>query len=383
MIQIKPLSEIIKWVDVRNRGIVSENLLGINIDKCFMASVANIIGTDLSNYKLISKNQFACNPMHVGRDEKMPVAIYCDDVPSIVSPAYFVFEVKNSDLINPDYLMLWFRRAEFDRECWFHTDGSVRGGITWEEIIDMTVPVPPIGEQNAIVEQYKDIERRIELKRQINDNLESQAQAIFDNLYDQKEDSWLTFQLGKLCKIKGGKRLPLDHELVEYQTKHPYIRVRDLTDTYILTLNDDFVYITDDTHKYIKSYIVQSNDIIISIVGTIGLISIIDSTLDGANLTENCVRLTNIEKVSSSYIFFLFNHLKASREIEERTVGAVQAKLPIYNIETINVPIPNKKLLDIFNSQTTTLLSVMRVNISEIITLEKAKESILAHLSSR
>lgn len=217
----------------------------------------------------------------------------------------------------------------------------------------------------------------------INDNLESQAQAIFDNLYAQKEDSWLTFQLGKLCKIKGGKRLPLDHELVEYQTKHPYIRVRDLTDTCILTLNDDFVYITDNTHKYIKSYIVQSNDIIISIVGTIGLISIIDSTLDGANLTENCVRLTNIEKVSSSYIFFLFNHLKASRDIEERTVGAVQAKLPIYNIETINVPIPNKELLDIFNSQTTTLLSVMRVNISEIITLEKAKESILAHLSSR
>lgn len=171
MIQIKPLSEIIKWVDVRNRGIVSENLLGINIDKCFMPSVANIIGTDLSNYKLISKNQFACNPMHVGRDEKMPIAIYCDDVPSIVSPAYFVFKVKNSDLINPDYLMLWFRRAEFDRECWFHTDGSVRGGITWEEIIDMSVPVPPIDEQNAIVEHYKDIERRIELKRQINDNL--------------------------------------------------------------------------------------------------------------------------------------------------------------------------------------------------------------------
>ena len=171
MKQIKPLSEIIKWVDVRNRGIVSENLLGINIDKCFMPSVANIIGTDLSNYKLISKNQFACNPMHVGRDEKMPIAIYCDDVPSIVSPAYFVFEVKNSDLIIPDYLMLWFSRAEFDRECWFHTDGSVRGGITWEEIVEMTVPIPPFDEQNAIVEQYKDIERCIELKRQINDNL--------------------------------------------------------------------------------------------------------------------------------------------------------------------------------------------------------------------
>ena len=126
MKQIKPLSEIIKWVDVRNRGIVSENLLGINIDKCFMPSVANIIGTDLSNYKLISKNQFACNPMHVGRDEKMPIAIYCDDVPSIVSPAYFVFEVKNSDLIIPDYLMLWFGRTEFQRYTWYYAVGSVR-----------------------------------------------------------------------------------------------------------------------------------------------------------------------------------------------------------------------------------------------------------------
>lgn len=191
MIQIKPLSEIIKWVDVRNRGIVSENLLGINIDKCFMPSVANIIGTDLSNYKLISKNQFACNPMHVGRDEKMPIAIYCDDAPSIVSPAYFVFEVKNSDLIIPDYLMLWFSRAEFDRECWFHTDGSVRGGITWEEIVEMTVPIPPFDEQNAIVEQYKDIERRIELKRQINDNLESQAITIFKHSYEQCDESEL------------------------------------------------------------------------------------------------------------------------------------------------------------------------------------------------
>ena len=217
----------------------------------------------------------------------------------------------------------------------------------------------------------------------VNDNLEAQAQAIFDNLYAQKEDSWLNVQLGDLCKIKGGKRLPLDHELVEYKTKHPYIRVRDLTDTCILNLNDDFVYITDDTHSYIKSYIVKTNDIIISIVGTIGLISIIDSTLDGANLTENCVRLTNIERVSPNYIFFLFKHLKTSREIEERTVGAVQAKLPMYNIETINVPIPNQEMLDAFNSQTTALLSMIRKNISEIITLEKAKECILGHLSSR
>ncbi len=171
MTNIRKLGELIEWVDTRNKGVISSNLLGINIEKYFMPSVANIIGTDLSSYKLISKNQFACNPMHVGRDEKMPIALYMEEEPSIVSPAYFVFQVKDLTVLNPEFLMLWFRRAEFDRECWFHTDGSVRGGITWDEILDMSVPVPSIEEQNKIVSSYNDIEKRIKLKRQINDNL--------------------------------------------------------------------------------------------------------------------------------------------------------------------------------------------------------------------
>lgn len=171
MTNIRKLNELIDWVDTRNKGIVSSNLLGINIEKYFMPSVANIIGTDLSSYKLISKNQFACNPMHVGRDEKMPIALYMEEEPSIVSPAYFVFQVRDLTILNPEFLMLWFRRAEFDRECWFHTDGSVRGGITWDEILDMSVPVPSIEEQNNIVLSYNNIANRIKLKRQINDNL--------------------------------------------------------------------------------------------------------------------------------------------------------------------------------------------------------------------
>ena len=166
-----PLSTLIRWVDTRNKSALSTNLLGINIDKNFMPSVANIIGTDLSSYKVVNQFQFACNPMHVGRDEKLPVALYYEDKPAIVSPAYFVFEVKDSETINPEYLMLWFKRPEFDREIWFHTDGSVRGGITWDEILEMKVPVLPIKEQLKIVERYKNIEKRIAKLRQINDNL--------------------------------------------------------------------------------------------------------------------------------------------------------------------------------------------------------------------
>ena len=114
--ELKKLGQLVRWVDSRNKGLQSVNLLGISIDKYFMPSVANVIGTDLSSYKVVSVDQFACNPMHVGRDEKMPVALYMQEDPSIVSPAYFVFEVIDSNEILPEYLMLWFRRKEFDRE---------------------------------------------------------------------------------------------------------------------------------------------------------------------------------------------------------------------------------------------------------------------------
>lgn len=165
------LGNYIRLVDTRNTDFVTEQVLGISIDKYFMPSVANVIGTDLSKYKLITKDKFACNPMHVGRDERLPVALYTEDEPAIVSPAYFMFEIIDNSILNEDYLMMWFRRPEFDRLCWLRTDGSVRGGITWDDICRMKVPVPPLDEQIEIVQSYQAITDRIALKKQINDNL--------------------------------------------------------------------------------------------------------------------------------------------------------------------------------------------------------------------
>ena len=165
------LGNHVRLIDNRNKNLVTEQVLGINIDKFFMPSVANVIGTDLSKYKLIQKGNFACNPMHVGRDERLPVALYSDDEPAIVSPAYFMFEIKDTTVLNADFLMMWFRRPEFDRICWLHTDGSVRGGITWDDICRMKIPVPPMEEQIEIVKSYQAITDRIALKKQINDNL--------------------------------------------------------------------------------------------------------------------------------------------------------------------------------------------------------------------
>ncbi len=148
-----------------------------------MPSVANVIGTDLSRYKLISKGLFACNPMHVGRDERLPIALYEKDSPAIVSPAYFMFEIIDRDVLNEEYLMMWFRRPEFDRECWFMTDGSVRGGITWDDLCRIKLPVPSYARQCEIVKSYRAITDRIALKRAENDNLEATIQAAFDKAF--------------------------------------------------------------------------------------------------------------------------------------------------------------------------------------------------------
>ncbi|HJJ68579.1 MAG TPA: restriction endonuclease subunit S [Methanocorpusculum sp.] len=202
----RPLGELIRLVDERNSHLVTTRLLGINIDKFFMPSVANVIGTDLSRYKLLRKGLFACNPMHVGRDERLPVALFQEEQPAIVSPAYFMFEVLDSGILDEEYLMLWFRRAEFDRKCWFHTDGSVRGGLTWDDFCRILVRVPDLEEQKKIVHAYKVIEDRINLKKRINEVLDDIAYTIYkDTFINNNGRNWKSGTLSELLSVQYGK----------------------------------------------------------------------------------------------------------------------------------------------------------------------------------
>jgi type I restriction enzyme S subunit len=162
-------------VKVRNSELKAKDLLGININKHFMPSVANIVGTDLSNYKLVQKNQFACNRMHVGRDYRIPIAVSERDEPFMVSPAYDVFEIKNPVELLPEYLMMWFERSEFDRNAWFYTDADVRGGLAWQAFEDMELPIPHIDKQREIVKEYNIIQNRIALNQQLIQKLEETA----------------------------------------------------------------------------------------------------------------------------------------------------------------------------------------------------------------
>ena len=167
----KSIEELVTRVDERNNdGIVSE-LIGVSIDKCFIESVANTNGTDLSKYKIIRRNDFAVSLMQVSRDGKIPVARLEEYEEAIMSPAYPIFRVKDKNIILPEYLEMWFKRPEFDREAAFIAVGGVRGSMPWEEFEKMQLPVPPIEEQLEIVASYKAITDRIALKRRINDNL--------------------------------------------------------------------------------------------------------------------------------------------------------------------------------------------------------------------
>jgi len=211
--EYKRLGNYIREVNVRNRELKVTKPMGINIDKHFMPSVANVIGTDLSAYKLVSKNQFACNLMHVGRDEKIPMAMHLDDTPIIVSPAYFVFEIVEPDVLLPKYLMMWFRRPEFDRNAWFYTDADVRGGMSKEALLDMQLPIPSITRQREMVLEYETLTNRIRLNNQMIQHLEATAQALYrktfvDNIDKENlPEGWRMGTLGNLAEIKNGKAI--------------------------------------------------------------------------------------------------------------------------------------------------------------------------------
>lgn len=198
----KKIGDHIREVNIRNNELQANTLFGVNIDKYFMPSVANIIGTDMTTYKVVKQGQFACNRMHVGRDFRLPVALSKSEEDFIVSPAYDVFEIINENILLPEYLMMWFSRKEFDRNAWFYTDADVRGGLPWKSFCDMLLPIPHLEKQREIVKEYNTIVSRIALNNQLIQKLEETAQAIYKQWFIDFE---FPDENGKPYKSSGGE----------------------------------------------------------------------------------------------------------------------------------------------------------------------------------
>jgi type I restriction enzyme, S subunit len=198
----KRIGDCIQLVDERNTNMQVKLLLGLSISKEFIPSVANIVGTDMKNYKIIRRNQFACSTMQVRRDRKMPIALYTDMDEAIISAAYPIFEVADTELILPEYLMMWFSRTEFDREACFYAIGGVRGSIEWEDFCNMQFPVPSIAKQKEIVKEYNVLVDRINLNNRLIQKLEETARAIYKQWFVDFE---FPNENGKPYKSNGGE----------------------------------------------------------------------------------------------------------------------------------------------------------------------------------
>ena len=215
----------------------------------------------------------------------------------------------------------------------------------------------------------------------INNNLLEQASTLFNSAI-QQSTSVVYAELGSLADVKGGKRLPKGVNLVTTSNQHPYIRVRDLNNTVFASLSNDYEYVDDETQQSISRYIVSTGDLLISIVGTIGLTAIVDHTLNKANLTENCVKLTNLKNVTPEYLLLFLRSSQGVEAISKGTVGAVQLKLPIKNIQSFAVPLLCDEELLPLNETLSAIFSQISINIVEMKQLADIRDTILPKLMS-
>ena len=165
---------------------------------------------------------------------------------------------------------------------------------------------------------------------------------------------WNEAKIGEIAEVKGGKRIPKGRKLIKEPNSHPYIRIRNLGKTKYMQLNTDYEYVDEETQQMIARYIVNQGDILISVVGTIGLVGIVGNTLDKANQTENCDKIINIKKVLSEYLYYYLVSSFGQDEIKKGTVGAVQPKLPLKNVKDIIVKYPpikeQKQIVEILSA---------------------------------
>lgn len=259
----KSIGELVERIDERNRDGSITTLIGVSIDKKFIPSVANVVGTDLTNYKVIRKYDFAVSLMQVSRDEKIPVACQKDYDAAIMSPAYPIFRVKDTNIIMPEYLEMWFMRSEFDREASFVAVGGVRGSMPWEEFAKLKLPVPDIEVQQEIVASYRVITDRITLKRKINDNLEATAMTIYKSWFIDFEP----FQLDDAGLPVGWKATTLDEKLdTSTQSINPQNIYEDYVWHYSIPAYDNEKLPAKDVPSSILSnkYVVPQNAILVS-----------------------------------------------------------------------------------------------------------------------
>ena len=332
----KRLGDYIREVDVRNTDLKVTKLVGLTIAKAFIPSVANTIGTDLSKYKVIKENQFACSLMQVSRDGKMPIAIYKGE-DAIMSPAYPVFEVYKEGL-HPDYLQMWFSRSEFDREAVFYAVGGVRGSLDWDDFMDMKLPIPSIAEQQHIVDQYNAIKNRIENNKRIIAKLEEAAQALYRKMFvdgidvEHLPDGWRMGTLGEVVVMSQGIQVDVDCQFVEAKEGYNrFIRIIDYTPN------------TEELPRYVdiqdKRYYCTKDDIVMIRYGDAGTVC---RRLEGI-IANNLFKIVPIDsRITNNFLYYFLSSKDIQQSIKGSSASSTMPAITHNTIKELNLIIPDE-----------------------------------------
>lgn len=363
----KAIGELVERVDIRNTDGSIDTLIGLSIEKCFIRSVANTIGTDLTKYKKIRINQFAVSLMQVSRDEKIPVACLKEFDEAIMSPAYSIFQVMDENVILPEYLDMWFKRSEFDREAAFIAVGGVRGSMPWEEFAKMKLPVPPIEKQRSIVKAYQVITDRIALKRKINENLEATAQAIYKKIFVENininnlPEGWHLHTLGDIATLSAGGDKPVVFS--NQQTESCAVPI------YSNGLIDEGLYGFTNKAKIFEE------SVTVSARGTVGYVFLREKPY------VPIVRLISVvpdpKYVTAKYLYFALTF------IDLQSTGTSQQQITVPDFQKRQILVPCNSAMTDFMSKIDPLFAVIGQNKVEIKMLLQVQNNFLTALSKQ
>ena len=377
------LGDFIRQVDVRNTDGKEENLLGVSVQKMFIPSIANTVGTDFTKYKVVKRGQFTYIPDTSRRGDKIGIALLTDYDEGLVSNIYTVFEVKDENELLPEYLMLWFSRPEFDRYARFKSHGSVREIMDWDEMCKVELPVPSIEKQRSIVKAYNTITDRIELKRKINDNLANTEQAILVEAIRKNQTAPTV--LGDLVDfIDGdrGKNYPTFDEFAS--TGYClFLNASNVTSTGFNF--DTCMFVTEEKDKSMNKGHLSLYDIVLTSRGTLGNVALYDRHIRYENMRINSGMLIIRPKTNQLSPYFIYALLKSTymkAAIERFRSGSAQPQLPIKDLQKISFEIPQSDaVLTDLDRQFLSIEESISINNKEIDNLKGLSAVLLAELS--
>lgn len=378
----KILGNYIRLVDERNRDLAVTKLLGVSISKKFIPSIANIVGTDLSNYKIVRTGQFAYGPVTSRNGEKISIA-YLDEEDCIISSSYTVFEVENKEELDPEYLMLWFSRPEFDRYARYKSHGSVREIFDWNELCMVELPVPDIEKQRKIVKAYKTITDRIDLKQKINDNLANTEQLILYQAISKNQT--IPLSLNEIAEFIDGDRGKNYPTFDEFSTSGFCLFLNASNVTSSGFNFDSCMFVTEEKDKIMRNGHLLLNDIVFTSRGTLGNVALYDKNIKYKNVRINSGMLIIRPKGINLSPYFIYALLKSNymkSAIEQFRSGSAQPQLPIKDLQNITFDIPeSQNVLDDLEHRFFEIEETISINKREIGNLSELASILLARLS--